>query len=273
MEGSELNIRKSLELILSDMISQVSSLTLCQGKNFNYFELSQYLSGLKEVSSFDPSLLEFETAQDLVNQIEDLFLYKIPDSLCLGLVIFFVILLERTKKGFYLSDLRLQNQKLLATRGYSVAVEIASIINKQFCLKLNQAETINIAANIFGVKSRQLLPILKLGSQDGISLDEIDLEPLLREMIRVGAKLVNPILNIDQQLYQGLIFHLKPAIHRLMLGLPISNYFWKKLRHNTLIFTRLRKGRRKYWRLISKSRFRKRRLATWRCILEPPWSG
>jgi transcriptional antiterminator len=42
---------------------------------------------------------------------------------------------------------------------------------------------------------------------------------------------LNPILNVDQQLFQGLIIHLKPAVHRLKYGLPIRNHLLKEIQH------------------------------------------
>ena len=231
IEGSELNLRKGMHTVIFDMISQISILALYQGKTFEYRNFCQYIMGLKEVTSFDPNVLEFEACHKLVKHIEENCTNKMTDSSYLSMVVFFVILLNRATQGFYLSELGMQTTDLETTREYSIAIELTEIINRDFETKLTKAETINIAANILGIKSRQLPPSLLTDSDQEPSIDDEDVETLLREIIREAAKLLNPILNVDQQLFQGLIIHLKPAVHRLKYGLPIRNHLLKEIQH------------------------------------------
>ena len=231
VEGPEVNLRMCMETIFYDFVAQVSVLAKCQGRSLNYQDLSAYHPGISAASSFNPAELEFEFSADLVYQIEEHFEIKLGEKLFMAMVIFFVILIERSELGFYLPIMNIPTRQLTQSEEYSVAEKICSIINERFGLNLGQAEAVNISANILGVKQQDLPRRRRAGKNDDARIiDEEDLEFLSREIIREAAKLTNPILNIDQQLYHGLAYHLRATTQRLTAQMPISNYLLEDIR-------------------------------------------
>ena len=222
IEGSELKIRAALEAILFDSSGQMVMLASLQGKSStesisqNHLRLQTH-----QISKLCELRLDFETSRHLVEKVEALSAFKFTDSSFLAMATFFCILIERTGAGKYINEFPFPKPDFLDTREFSIARELTQVINQMDGLALDQNETANIAAHIMGIKARQTLGDA-IPNANSIMKDE-DIEILLDDMIHDAAKLLHPVLNVDQQLRQGLRFHLRPAINRLYFGLPIQN--------------------------------------------------
>ena len=111
---------------------------------------------------------------------------------------------------------------------YEIATRLSESMREKINLVLNQHEIANIAAHISGIKARQTLSNTAITSN--FVLSDAEIEQTVRSMIQDAAKLLHPILNIDQQLKQGLMFHIKPVLNRLYFGLPIRNFLLDEIK-------------------------------------------
>jgi mannitol operon transcriptional antiterminator len=230
VDGSELKIRIALETIIFDTNGQMVMLASMQGKSLteSIFQ-NQLMLQTSQISKICALKLEFERFKCLVEKLEDLSSFKFTDSSYLAMVLFFCILIERTTAGKYITEFPFPKPDLLETKEYSIAQELTLVINQMYGLHLNGNETANIAAHIMGIKGRQSLG--GTTPKANSIMKEEDIEMLLDDMIHDAAKLLHPVLNVDQQLRQGLRFHLRPAINRLYFGLPIQNPLLEEIKN------------------------------------------
>jgi len=228
VEGPELEIRKAIESVVLDSIGQVSLLALYQGKSPRTAIGIGSTGGLNSIPVLDLKSLEFETCSNLVKITEEMSHFSFTDSYHLALVLFFCILIYRTKCGNFVREFPLQNPDFIETREYEIALYITQILNDKYNLSLGNHETENIAAHIMSIKGKQSLSNTALDLKT--ILKEEDIEQIIRDMINEASKMLHPILNIDQQLKRGLLFHIKPVINRLYFGLPIQNFLLDEIK-------------------------------------------
>lgn len=230
IEGSELKIRTALETILFDTSEQMFMLASLQGKSFteniaqNHLMLQSH-----QISKLCALKLDFQRSMHLVEKVEELSTFKFTDSSYLEMAIFFCILIERIGAGKCINAFPFPKPDLFETREFTIAQELTQLMNQTVGLHLNQNETANIAAHIMGIKARQTVG--NATPKTNSIMKEEDFEMLLDSMIHDAAKLLHPVLNVDQQLRQGLRFHLRPAINRLYFGLPIRNPLLGEMRN------------------------------------------
>lgn len=230
IEGSELKIRTALETILFDTSEQMVMLASLQGKSFTESIAQNHLMlQTHQISKLCALKLDFERSRHLVEKVEELSAFKFTDSSYLAMTIFFCILIERIGAGKYINEFPFPKPDLLETREFTIAQELTQLMNQTDGLHLDQNETANIAAHIMGIKARQTLGNAAPHT-NSIMKDE-DIEMILDDMIHDAAKLLHPVLNVDQQLRQGLRFHLRPAINRLYFGLPIQNPLLEEMKN------------------------------------------
>ena len=230
IEGSELKIRTALETILFDTSEQMVMLASLQGKSFTESIAQNHLMlQTHQISKLCALKLDFERSRHLVEKVEELSAFKFTDSSYLAMAVFFCILIERIGAGKYINEFPFPKPDLLETREFTIAQELTQLMNQTDGLHLDQNETANIAAHIMGIKARQTLGNVAPHT-NSIMKDE-DIEMILDDMIRDAAKLLHPVLNVDQQLRQGLRFHLRPAINRLYFGLPIQNPLLEEMKN------------------------------------------
>ena len=197
-----------------DTIGQMSLLALYQGKSNLVLAGGEWERGLQNTPDFDLDALEFEACSGLVKQAEEMSHFSFTDSSHLAMVLFFCVLIDRGKKGHVLNDFPIPGKDFLETREYELALTLTNILNEKYELKLGNAETANMAAHIMGIKGRQSLSTTAIDTNTMFKDEEI--EQLIRAMILEASKMLHPILNIDQQLRQGLLFHIKPVMNRLV---------------------------------------------------------
>ena len=228
IEGSELDIRKAIVSVVLDTIGQMSLLALYQGKSSPQLAGADWERGLMSTPAFNLETLEFEACSSLVKKTEEMSHFSFTDSSHLSMVLFFCILINRAKSGHVLADFPVPGGDFLETREYEIALKLTRLLNKQYALSLGKPETANIAAHIMGIKGRQSLSNSAIDTNTMFKDEEI--EQLIRAMILEASKLLHPILNIDQQLKQGLLFHIKPVMNRLYFGLPIRNFLLDEIK-------------------------------------------
>ena len=228
IDGSELDIRKGIVSVVLDTIGQMSLLALYQGKSNPVLTSDEWERGLQNTPDFDLNVLEFEACSGLVKQAEEMSHFSFTDSSHLAMVLFFCVLIDRGKKGHVLNDFPIPGRDFLETREYELALTLTNILNEKYELKLGNAETANMAAHIMGIKGRQSLSTTAIDTNTMFKDEEI--EQLIRAMILEASKMLHPILNIDQQLRQGLLFHIKPVMNRLYFGLRIRNFLLDEIK-------------------------------------------
>lgn len=229
VEGSELEIRKAIKSVVLDTIGQMSLLALYQGKSNPALAGIEWNHGLQGAPGFNLESFEFEACSGLVEKTEEMIHFSFTDSSHLALVLFFCILIYRAKSGQVLTEFPVPSPDFLETREYEIASRLTEILNDSYGLNLGKPETANIAAHIMGTKGRQSLSNTVLDTNTMFK-DE-DIEELIRAMIQEASKLLHPILNIDQQLKQGLLFHIKPVMNRLYFGLPFQNFLLDEIKN------------------------------------------
>lgn len=228
VDGSELNIRKGIESAIVESIGQMSLLALYQGKSNSVIMNNEWERGMRKSGTFNIETLELEVCSELVAKTEELSHFSFTDSSFLEMALFFGILMFRTKQGHILKEFSVPVPDFYATKEFTIAKQLSQLIEEKHHLKLEQAEISNIAAHILSTKARQTLSNTTLTSN--LIMKDEEIEQTIRAMIQEAAKLLHPILNIDQQLKQGLLFHIKPVLNRLYFGLPIHNFLLEEIK-------------------------------------------
>jgi mannitol operon transcriptional antiterminator len=154
--------------------------------------------------------------ESIIDDVKKELPYPIADSAYIGLVVHLALATERIQQGVEIGlDDRFPEQ-LLTTKEYKIAKKIVLGLENAFQISVSQGEASYITMHLLGAKLR---------NEQGDIFEEtaVQVGYTAQKLIqyvgnRMGYHFEN---NID--LYQGLIAHLRPAIHRMKQQMKISN--------------------------------------------------
>ncbi|MCI2947040.1 BglG family transcription antiterminator [Staphylococcus caledonicus] len=131
-----------------------------------------------------------------------------------ALIYHILIAIRRLKENYSFEIPKEQQDKLSQTYQFQIASNIIKSLEDSFEFKFPLSETIFITLHLLGAKTTDTNEIIDSNNK---------LEKLLTILIyKVGAELGIDLQN-DNRLYNGLLIHLKPAIHRLKFNMEQKN--------------------------------------------------
>lgn len=166
---------------------------------------------------------EIAKVENIITEAENKLAYKISEPYYTNLITHILILISRIKSGNKLLINRKRDafEEVNHTETYSVAEFISNSIATTFSIQIVESEIIYI--NQYLMSSGVEKEILNSNTDAFIgNLDE-SLKLLVHDMLALSSKVTSIDLDKDQELYLGLLMHVKPMINRLRCSITIKN--------------------------------------------------
>lgn len=173
-----------------------------------------------------PGILDHKAAgvvsRELLMRVERLLMdeikelpYTIADDAYLALVIHISLAIGRIQSGEKVEiDENVKNE-LTETIEFAVAQSLARSLSKEFDLPIPKGEVGYIAIHLRGAKRREQISVT--------SIEQTEWTFIVQTLIHKVGQQVGVSFNDDHSLFEGLIAHLEPAIHRAEEGLQAYN--------------------------------------------------
>ncbi len=148
----------------------------------------------------------------------ELGLDKYAQSSYIGLIIHLTIMIERTLQAESMEE----NDEIITmmkqTQSFEQAKVMATYIEKEFDIRIPEAEIAFIAMHIQGAK------LNAIHEETMVSIvKEEELQKIVNQMVAFFDEQLPYHLYLDDELYQGLLVHLKPALVRMQYHMNIYN--------------------------------------------------
>lgn len=166
-------------------------------------------------------LVEEETiirVEEVIRSMEKELGEKLTDDAYIGLLIHTILAISRLKSGDTIKVSEEVLSNLRPTPEFEVAQKAGAKLGKEFGIKIPIDEVAYITMHLRGAK----VSIERLPTEKGTYL-KYDVTGIVNRMLKKAAELTGIEFNNDKDLYMGLLIHLKPAITRLELNMPIRN--------------------------------------------------
>lgn len=210
LEADELRYRQALTSLgkhLDPNVVQMIANAMAD-ENHQRIQFPPSMSGILDI-------LEVQLVQSVVDPLLRLLDVALSDEGRMTLYLHIGMVLMRTKSNrpinmdTGLSDIHQKKE-------YKIAEIITRQIEKAFEIALPEEEIAYIALHILGKQSSPLLPVDD-GESDG------KLESIIKQMTLHVEKLLQVYFKHKQELNQGLLLHIQPAIYRVKYGLVLEN--------------------------------------------------
>lgn len=147
--------------------------------------------------------------------------YHLVQSATDGLIYHVLIALQRLKEDYSFEIPKEEIKRLSDTPQYKIASKMKENLEQIFNIEFPQSEAIFITLHLLGSKT----------SNDDIPGNNSDIELYVLQLIEhVGAAL-GLDLTKDNKLLNGLLIHIKPAIHRLQFDMAQKNPLKEEIYH------------------------------------------
>lgn len=217
--GTEINYRKALAKLVS-IKSKDSKLT--NSNRIDKLRLNKEISQeIKNIIQIDCSLIE-----KIIGDAEKKLCLNFNDESYSSLAMHIAISIKRIQDGNEItSGIKIKNPE--ENREYKVAVEMAKGIEKYYNVHFKKLEIQYLFLHIAGAKYMEN-PIKKMD----IELDESDELSIniAKEIISIIERVYNQSFEEDQELYKGLLIHLRPTINRLIFGFTFDNPLMQEIK-------------------------------------------
>lgn len=168
-------------------------------------------------------LIDYKVLEQVVqclSSIMDKKLIKLTNSSYCSLVLHITIAIMRIKSQDTLPADAKETDKIIYHEDYELALRIAESLEKEFHIRIPEAEIAYILLHISGSKLQSI--DLNVDIDKGKVVSEEILE-LINELIDIYDKDSAYELKQDEEFVIGLLAHLKPTFIRLQNGLSITN--------------------------------------------------
>ncbi|SHO51805.1 BglG family transcription antiterminator [Anaerocolumna xylanovorans] len=155
-----------------------------------------------------------------LGSIRDKKLIKLTNSSYCSLVLHITIAIMRIKNKDILPADAKAADKIMYHEDYALALRIAESLEKEFHIRIPEAEIAYILLHISGSKIQS---IDLNGDKDNDRAVSEELLELINEMVNVYDRDSSYELKQDEEFIMGLLAHLKPTFIRLKNGLSITN--------------------------------------------------
>ncbi|MBU7217233.1 BglG family transcription antiterminator [Staphylococcus gallinarum] len=140
--------------------------------------------------------------------------YQLVQSAIDGLIYHILIAIHRTREDFVFDIPTTEYQKLAQTSQFIVAKQIQSQLESNFNITFPKSEAAFITLHLLGAKTSDI-------HDDNNVVD--DLEIMVEQLIERMSGDLGIDLMADNKLLNGLVVHLRPAIHRLQFEMSHPN--------------------------------------------------
>ena len=140
--------------------------------------------------------------------------YQLVQSAIDGLIYHILIAIHRTREDFVFDIPTTEYQKLAQTSQFIVAKQIQSQLEANFNITFPKSEAAFITLHLLGAKTSDI-------HDDNNVVD--DLEIMVEQLIERMSGDLGIDLMADNKLLNGLVVHLRPAIHRLQFEMSHPN--------------------------------------------------
>ncbi|KIL52167.1 BglG family transcription antiterminator [Jeotgalibacillus soli] len=206
--GSERERRKALANLMIEQMD-TSSLYSMVDEHFIYPGMMDD----KVAGVVDRELL-IQVERLIMDEVKDLP-YTIADSAYLALVIHISLAIQRIKAGERIELDPSVSEELSQTVEYAVAESLARSLSEEFELSIPKEEVGYITIHLRGAKRREQLSV--------VSEEMTEWSFLVQQLIQQVGQRVDVDFSEDHSLFEGLIAHLEPAIHRAEEGTHAFN--------------------------------------------------
>lgn len=139
---------------------------------------------------------------------------RLADSDYISFIIHICISLQRTEKGFSLSNQNSTIDELKNSEEYALLINVRNELKNYFSISLNDYEITYLVSILKGSKIIEL---------ESTYYDQILISRSVKKMIHDVSKQLNVDLSGDFSLFQGLMAHMEPTIYRMSKGLTHFN--------------------------------------------------
>ena len=228
VEGKENNIRKAMVSLIYENTNESQLLNLIRQNLDNSVVVAKDI----EVSSRNRllNLIDNETIKKievLVETMEKERNYKLVDSAFVGLIVHIALAIERIKKGDKITINKEFLDELKTCEEYLIASNLAINISKSFEIDLPEDEVGYITMHIKGSKNYK--EKYKAGNK---IIGSFELIKLSKEIIKIAEIETGRFLGNNEDLLNGLVYHLGTAITRLKMKLDIRNPLLQEIKTN-----------------------------------------
>ena len=212
IEGSEKQIRTALADLLYENVTREQLMTLiCDRGAAEREKLRDEIRG-RLLHFVDPAwLLKIE---EVVQQMERKRGYPMADNAYVGFVVHLALAAQRLKNREEITIERDILEKLKATPEFGLASDLADRLSEKLELKFPESEIGYITMHILGARSSNVM---------GSDYDYSVMEGYAKRMISVMEQELKLELGSDDRLATNLTTHLRSAVKRIELGMPVRN--------------------------------------------------
>ncbi|WP_078544012.1 BglG family transcription antiterminator [Litchfieldia alkalitelluris] len=171
-----------------------------------------------------------------IDQIKDDLPYEIADSAYIGLVVHLALAIERIQQGEEINFDQAYLKSLQGTIEYKAAGKIVAGLAEILQIEISIGEIGYITMHLMGAKHRN-------DHDDLLEDTSLQVGIVAQKMIRYVSDEIQVDLTSNLSLFQGLVAHLRPALHRIRQKMGITNPLLSKIENDyTEMFTILDQG-------------------------------
>lgn len=174
--------------------------------------------------------IDFRQIEEILSIAEREKNFLFTDDAFVGLVIHIAISIERLRQNKDIEMKAEQLDNLRKEKEFIIAKFIVEKVNEKFGIKVPDAETGYISLHILGAKVQQNIATKNI--KEVIKNTDSKVISIARSIIDITEDVLNVELKKDEQLFLGLILHLRPAINRLQYGLSLRNPLLDNIKAN-----------------------------------------
>jgi len=212
IEGSEKQIRAALADLLYENVTQEQLMTLIYERGAGEREKLRDEIRSRLLNFIDPAwLLKIE---EVIQQMERKRGYPMADNAYVGFVVHLALAAQRLKNREEITIEREILEKLKATPEFGLASDLADRLSERLELAFPESEIGYITMHLLGARSSNVM---------GSDYDYTVNEGYAKRMISVMEQELRLELGSDDRLATNLTTHLRSAVKRIELGMPVRN--------------------------------------------------
>ncbi|MDE4542765.1 BglG family transcription antiterminator [Thermoanaerobacterium sp. R66] len=217
--GDEKKLRKAAIELLTETVDIEKVLDIVKSPMYTKINVGMDNEIKRLFQNIDISYIE-ECIRIAENELETVF----SDAAFTGLVAHIAIAIKRIELG---RDIIMPTEELKSlemTKEFSVASNIAKMLEKHF--------NVNIPIDEIGYITVHLLGSNVTNKKSNKDKNWLELELITKKIISNVEREVNIDLSRDVQLFEGLLEHVRPTIYRLSHGLDLKNPVLDEIKRN-----------------------------------------
>ncbi|WP_276318856.1 BglG family transcription antiterminator [Longirhabdus pacifica] len=221
--GDESAKRKFMSKNINDNLNEFELISLIKDS------MQTKITDANAIDNINNRLLGFVDKHKLfliekeINAIKDDLPYDIADSSYIGLIIHLALAIERIQQGEEITFDIDELNNLKQFKEFEVAQKMATALESALHIQVSQGELGYITMHLMGAKIRN-------DYEDFLEDSTLNIGVSIQHLIRIISEKLDYDLTNHASLFQGLVAHFKPAIHRIKQNMDISNPLLSKIK-------------------------------------------